>query len=297
MRRESFILHCNSLSILEDLNNQQIAELFKAIRDYNNGEEPKLEGVMRVVFAPFKNQFDRDNEKYQAVVERNKNNGKLGGRPKITNSETIVEKPKETQKTQLVSLGFKKNPKNLDNDSDSDNDLYQDKEERVVFAFFSSAWNSSLPDHAKVSALTDKRKKAIKARLPEFGKTKEDQKEVFQAIIEKIKTSTFLCGDNERGWRPDFDWLFKNSDNWRKVYEGKFDSKSSKTATVPTGGVTAVIPDGTRVVLGAGEYIHARGHRTIGSGVNEIPLDAPPRPSSQHYWDRTNHVWQFNAMM
>ena len=131
MKRDSFILHCNSLTILEDLNDQQIAELFKAIRDYNNGKDPKLTGLMRAVFTPFRNQFDRDNEKYQAIIERNKNNGKSGGRPKSVNNETIIEQPKEAPinpKNPVGNLESQANPKNLDSDSDSDRDRDRDRD-------------------------------------------------------------------------------------------------------------------------------------------------------------------------
>ena len=33
--RKSFILHYDSLDVIDELSNDQIAQLFKAIRDYN----------------------------------------------------------------------------------------------------------------------------------------------------------------------------------------------------------------------------------------------------------------------
>jgi hypothetical protein len=106
--KTGFILHLDSLSVLDELTNEQAGILFKAIRDYNLGKEPELDFAMRMAFIPFKNQFERDLEKYNNTCERNRNNGSKGGRPK---------KPTETQETQVV---FEK-PKKADNKNDNDN--------------------------------------------------------------------------------------------------------------------------------------------------------------------------------
>jgi hypothetical protein len=106
--KTGFILHLDSLSVLDELTNEQAGILFKAIRDYNSGKEPELDFAMRMAFIPFKNQFERDLEKYNNTCERNRNNGSKGGRPK---------KPTETQETQVV---FEK-PKKADNKNDNDN--------------------------------------------------------------------------------------------------------------------------------------------------------------------------------
>lgn len=106
--KTGFILHFDSLSILDELSNEQAGILFKAIKDYSLGVEPELDFAMRMAFIPFKNQFKRDDKKYDNVVERNRNNGAKGGRPK---------KPKETQKTQSVIL----KPKKADNKNNNNN--------------------------------------------------------------------------------------------------------------------------------------------------------------------------------
>jgi hypothetical protein len=117
--KTGFILHLDSLSVLDELTNEQAGILFKAIKDYNLGIEPELDFAMRMAFIPFKNQFERDLEKYQSICERNKNNGSLGGRPKKANV---------TEKTQAV---FEK-PKKADNDNDNKNDNKNNIEERKL---------------------------------------------------------------------------------------------------------------------------------------------------------------------
>src|SRR5690606_24981981 len=149
---------------------------------------------------------------------------------------------------------------------------------------YRNTWNESLPAHTKVSAITPKRRKQIETRVKEFGKTKDEQEEVFGQIISKIKASAFLNGENTRGWKPSFDWLFSNGDNWRKIYEGNYDEKNPSKTPVSKNASTATLPDGRTVTLGVDEYIHERGHRTLGQGLIDIPMDAPPRPSKQHYF-------------
>ena len=73
--KTGFILHLDSLAVLDELTNEQAGILFKAIRDYNLGVEPELDFAMKMAFLPFKNQFIRDFEKYENTCERNKTNG------------------------------------------------------------------------------------------------------------------------------------------------------------------------------------------------------------------------------
>jgi hypothetical protein len=108
--KKSFILHVDSLSVLDELSNEQAGILFKAIKDYQNGLIPELDFGLRMAFLPFENQFKRDAESYDKTCLRNKENGSKGGRPK---------KPTETQKTQVVISKPKK--ADSDNDSDSEN--------------------------------------------------------------------------------------------------------------------------------------------------------------------------------
>lgn len=109
--KKSFILHVDSLSVLDELSNEQAGILFKAIKDYQNGLIPELDFGLRMAFLPFENQFKRDAESYDKTCLRNQKNGSKGGRPK---------KPTETQKTQVVISKPKK--ADSDNDSDSDNE-------------------------------------------------------------------------------------------------------------------------------------------------------------------------------
>ena len=113
MKRKSFILHIDSLGILNELTDEQAGQLFKLIYEYHNPNKPKQNQITQLVnlaFYPFKSQFERDNQTYNNVCERNKNNGLLGGRPKNKNPN----KPKKAD-----SDNKNKNDNKNDNDNKS----------------------------------------------------------------------------------------------------------------------------------------------------------------------------------
>lgn len=126
MDKKSFILYKDSLSVLDELSDEQAGRLFKAIKAYQlrSGERSDLDAdagsdcgikefVIRVAFAPFKAQFERDNELYEKKIEARSEAGKKGMESrwnkdnKDNNTITNI-----TNITDSVSLS--------DSDSDSD---------------------------------------------------------------------------------------------------------------------------------------------------------------------------------
>ena len=112
--KSSFLLHHDTLGVIEELTDQQagqlIKEIYKISLSLNNPDTPVepsgLEGLMNSVLHPFKAQLLRDYDKYIGICERNKSNGGKGGRPKEpTGPQTNPSKPdkdshkeKESQK-------------------------------------------------------------------------------------------------------------------------------------------------------------------------------------------------------
>ena len=113
-KRKSFVLHIDSLEILDDLTNDQAGVLFKAIKAYQNDDEFNLESIVKMVFIPFKNQFIRDNEKYTKTCERRAVAGSKGGKQKVANASKCL------QKVANVADSVSKNKSDSKSDSDSD---------------------------------------------------------------------------------------------------------------------------------------------------------------------------------
>jgi hypothetical protein len=104
--KNSFIMYLDSLDVLDELTDDQAGKLFKAIRKIQKGEpNPELDFGLKMALLPFKIQFERDNKKYNAICERNRNNGKKGGRPgnpKNPENQWVIWKPKKPRQTQWV---------------------------------------------------------------------------------------------------------------------------------------------------------------------------------------------------
>ena len=114
--KDSFILYLEQKEIFETLSDNEAGKLIKAIFEYEStGQSPKLSKTLNLVFIPIKNALDRNKEKYQKVVERNKKNIR-----KRWN--------KENTKNTSGKNGIQKNIKNTDNEHDNDNDNEHDND-------------------------------------------------------------------------------------------------------------------------------------------------------------------------
>lgn len=114
-KNKSFILHLDSLVILEKLSKEQAGELFNAIYKYQKtGQIIKLDFALDLAFTPFLNQFLRDDEKYKITCERRKEAGSKGGKQKVANAS------KSKQKVANVADSDSKSDSKSDSDSDSD---------------------------------------------------------------------------------------------------------------------------------------------------------------------------------
>lgn len=120
----SFILHVDSLSILDKMDDEMAGQFIKALYEYQlTGKLPELNFTLDIALTPFVNQFKRDSNKYETICERNRINGSKGGRPK---KETEIN-PKnppgllETQKTQMKRTKPKKAYSKSNSNSKKDN--------------------------------------------------------------------------------------------------------------------------------------------------------------------------------
>lgn len=94
------------------------------------------------------------------------------------------------------------------------------EKESVDYQGVIDLYNETCVSLPSVQKLTDKRKRALKARLKNYSV--EDLKTVF----EKAEESPFLNGSSGKWSGATFDWLIKE-DNIVKVLEGNYDDKVS----------------------------------------------------------------------
>lgn len=227
MTKKSFIAYTDWLDNCEDLSDEEFGQLMRAVMKYaKDGEKPAFaDRVMRACWNPIRQAIDRAGESYEQRCERNRQNGKKGGRPK-KNEE--AEKPKK----QTV---FSKTLNDNDNDNGNDN-----KNE------------SDAADAAK-SALTREAASAAPAEFSSWEKeqivtewnTNKTTKNIFRidpmsarsenalACVELVGFEKFLevigSADNQgffqkrfqNGKPITFDWFVK-PENFTKVIEGNY---------------------------------------------------------------------------
>lgn len=122
--KKSFVLYCDLIEVVEDLTLEEKGLLLSVILEYVNDLNPDIESLEKSVKISFKHirqYLKRDLQKWKNIVERNKENGAKGGRPKKNpnNPVGILENPKK--------------PKKADNDNDTDNDIINTDSHNEIF--------------------------------------------------------------------------------------------------------------------------------------------------------------------
>lgn len=182
---KSFIIHIDSLEILESLNNEQAGKLFKAIKKYQEDqtiiEEDQL---IKIALIPFVSQFKRDKEKYDNICKRNRENGKNGGRPKTQENPVGYLETQENPKN-LKNKSSNKSKSKSDSNSDSDNKLIIQKEKNP----FDEFWKHYTPIEAKDGRAVGKgSKQEAKAEYQ-----KQIKKYTHDEIMQGLKNYLTFC--------------------------------------------------------------------------------------------------------
>lgn len=82
------------------------------------------------------------------------------------------------------------------------------------------SYNSLCKSFPKVTKLSERRRKAIRARLKEYSLAE------LEKAFALAEESEFLKGANNRNWMASFDWIISDS-NLPKVLEGKYANRAS----------------------------------------------------------------------
>mgnify|MGYP003634343514 CR=1 FL=1 len=205
--KKSFVLHVDSLLILDDLTDEQAGKLIKSMLSYYRDESVEgLDQLTKIALRPFINQFSRDNKKWGERAERSRANGLKGGRPKtqeVTNKPSglsgLNKEPKEP-----VSVNVSVNDNVNGNVSDSVSvsvsekkntcqpsgmTLVKNDDVNVIFNY----WLKAMGKNANTSKLTAKRRKVINDRLKEkYSVT------MILSAIDGCLCDPFSMGVNER---------------------------------------------------------------------------------------------------
>lgn len=260
---DSFILYTSYYALIEGLTDEQLGQLTRAIFLYvRDGEIISLEPVVRMAFSFIKDNIERNQDKYQAKCEKNRQialereRKKREAREKAGNTN-VHERSRTCENNTNV---HERSPYDNEYDNDSDNDVSKEtnilepskegiqsasvkteapgggkvsKSQKIDYAAVKEYWNrkhdetgSAMP---RITLMTDNRKVMVKARLRQC---KGDVKTLYR-VIDIAMASDFMNGNNKHGWLGKFDWIFGNEQNFTKVLEGNFNNSEPAASQQP----------------------------------------------------------------
>lgn len=273
---DSFILYTSYYALIEGLTDEQLGQLTRAIFLYaRDGKTINLEPVVRMAFAFIKDNIERNQDKYQAKCEKNRQialereRKKREAREKAGNTN-VHERTRTCENNTNV---HERSPYDNDNDNDNeyDNDVSKEtdiepskegiesasvkteapgggkgsKSQKIDYAAVKEYWNrkhdetkSAMPP---ITLMTENRKVMVKARVRQC---KGDVKTLYR-VIDIAMASDFMNGNNKHGWLGKFDWIFGNEQNFAKVLEGNFNNEPATSQQPQSAAVKAQDPAAT----------------------------------------------------
>ena len=101
--RPSFLMYKADYPSIKHLTDENLGKLTRAVFEYHNNRELKLEPEVQMALNFLKKQFQLDHIKWEKKVAAQRANGEKGGRPKSSDGIDSGEEPNQTH-------GFFKNP-------------------------------------------------------------------------------------------------------------------------------------------------------------------------------------------
>lgn len=167
------------------------------------------------------NEQNNEQPNYQATSEQRANNEQSTTSKEIKNirnEEISISEDIDTKTSRETA-----------SPSASDEAQAATPNDKIPFKEIKDLWNSICIGYARMVVISDARKNKIRNRVAEMGGV-EKAMPLLKLVFEKAQASSFLKGDNKRGWKASFDWFFENDKNWVKVYEGNYDDKPAAPA-------------------------------------------------------------------
>lgn len=265
MKRAYVKFYTDWLDAIEKLNTEDQLRALKAIIRYGEcSEMPKQDEIglfPYIILTTAKGQIDADIKAEEEIEKKarfyseagkrgaekrwnsvnndvkNEIGGYKGANRGLSKKENIPpkEKEKERSKEKEIEITPKKE-KGLEKTcvfSVGTPVGARDHTHSPLYTYILNIWNEIFSEKLpKIAKITEQRKAKINARMPLWKKlAKErncDVQTLLKSVFEKIKQSKFLLGDNDRGWRADFDWFVKSDQQTIRTLEGGYEYAEHK---------------------------------------------------------------------
>lgn len=157
------------------------------------------------------------------AYERKKERDRLYQEERRAKQRALIEKSSDKSSERTSDVAVSDIDKEEDIDIDKERDI---RGNRVDYQQIADMYNATCVSFPRLTRLSEKRKRAIKARLRKYSI--DDIKRVFELAEE----SDFLKGENNRNWSATFDWMM-NDANMAKILDGNYKNKDAKQSKPP----------------------------------------------------------------
>ena len=248
VKKKSFVMYGDMYLPTENLSLSQKGELWDAVFKYNAGEEVNISDLMaQMAFSFFRQAFDRDAEKYEAVREKRRIAGSLGGTAKATNAKqtvaNIADNVNESVNDSDININTLseclsgQSPDDPSRQEDSESEGHAGKRPACPVKEIVAMYHDILPEHPRVEIINAQRRGAINARWADIGTrlkatgredTREARLEYMAQVFRRAARSSFLTGKavcrDGKTYMATFDMLMRPN-GFAGVIEGKYDDR------------------------------------------------------------------------
>ena len=234
MKKDSFIAYDEWDENTEDLTDEEFGKLMRAVFRYKKtGEKPTFsDRTMKACWKPIKQSLDRTIAAYEAQCERNRENGKKGGRPK---KEEETEKPKKAN-------GFFENPPERERERERERKPepergrgpVREREEVPPSADTPLTTTGPVNDPAVLWNQSNVTKKIRAVISPNLRRERTEMAiavaggySSFLDLIRSLDDMAYF-----RKHKVDYDW-FVNPENFQNVLEGKYQEDYDQPVVPP----------------------------------------------------------------
>lgn len=226
----NFLIDAGLLLLVKKSPNHHVAPQY-ALLNYNENNNKLLRAQNLALLDALSKNDKVNNEaekEYQKQLEKITQVKSTSVNNTEPSTELTTELSTELSKTYINSINKYKSLEMGIKEKEFKNSNPPPKKEKIDFDLISSWYKEYCPKQPQIRGINPPRKKKIQIKLKEM----DNDLSIIKEIFEKGGKLAFLNGENNRGWKANFDWYFSNDkngqSNWINILEGKYESEVNK---------------------------------------------------------------------
>lgn len=206
--KDSFILYTEQKEVIDKLTDEQAGKLIKAIYEYVETDKmPQLDSLLEIVIIPFKQNIDRNIDKWEQIKQKRSEAGKIGAEIKKQKQakQANANFAKSKEANQAVNV----------NENVNVNDNVNVKDKKIHFADYVTMTNAEY--EKLVSTYSKEFADQCITVLDNYKgangrKYKSDYRAILSWVIEKVKQEQAKASKKQYEQRQysDFDKFYSN---------------------------------------------------------------------------------------